>query len=389
MTKKLLNALFVGAVVLVLLASLARTLLFPEKINEYENRYAQQAPAFTLSGVLDGSFQEDMDGALSDQAFLSTTCKRLYNALRSSFRSALLAPILEETSYFYVTLSPQVSLFAGEYLVYPAYRLSDVEEALAASADSHNRMMAAHPDTDFFFYYIEKDVDVDFETGETLGAYEALREQLELPAGHISCLPISNFNAYRESFYRTDHHWNCVGSYAGYLDLVKLLGIAEVPLTPAEIVAVGEFSGSKAAQAGGSWSEEFTAYRFDFPAMTVTVNGQAAEDYGAQDTFFEGTASILLTYGNFYGGDAGEVILDTGTRGRGNLLVIGESHDNAVLKLLASHYDRTFAVDLRNYEHYMGGPFELGAYLEEHGIDTVLFLGSIGFYTSETFRVEG
>lgn len=389
MTKKLLNALFVGAVLLVLLAGLVRTLLFPEEINEYENRYAEQAPALTLSGFADGSFQQAMDDALSDQVFLSSTCKRLYNTLRSSFRTALLSLISAESSYFYVTLNPQVSLFAGDYLVYPAYQRSDVEASLTATADSHNRMMAAHPDTDFFFYYIKKDVDVDFETGETLGAFELLCDTLKAPAGHLGCLTVSNFNTYREKFFRTDHHWNYAGSYEGYLGLTELLGITEAPLAPVETVTVGEFSGSKAAQAGGSWSEEFIAYRFEFPSMTVTINGQTAEDYGAQDAFFHGSAGIALTYGNFYGGDAGEVILDTGTHGRGNLLILGESHDNAVLKLLASHYDQTFAVDLRNYEHYMGSPFALSSYLEEHSIDTVLFLGSIGFYTSETFRVEG
>ena len=389
MTKKLLHALFVGAVLLVLLAGLAKTLFFPEEINEYENRYAQQVASPTLSGFLDGSFQTSMDEALSDQVPLSTTCKRLYNSLRSAFRSALLAPVLEQTSYFYVTLTDQVSLFGGDHLVYPTYKLDDLTEALSATADSHNRMAAAHPDTDFYFYYIEKDVDVNFETGEQLLAYEYLRDHLSVPADRIARFPVPNFNTYRESFYRTDHHWNHAGSYRGYLGLLELLGVTEPALEPMDTVTVGEFSGSKASQAAGNYTESFAAHRFDFPAMTVTVNGKGTEDYGNQAAFFDGSADLPLSYGNFYGGDAGEVIFDTGTEGRGNLLVIGESHDNAILKLLASHYDRTHAIDLRNYEHYMGGTFDLDTYLEQNGIDTVLFIGSVGFYTSETFRLEG
>lgn len=389
MTKKLLNALFVGAVLLVLLAGLAKTLFFPEEINEYENRYAEQVEPPTLSTVLDGSFQESMDGALSDQVPFSTTCKRLYNSLRSAFRNALLSPILEQTSYFYVTLTDKIQLFGGDYLVYPTYKLEDLKEALSATADSHNRMAAAHPDTEFYFYYIEKDVDMNFETGEPILAYEYLRECLSVPADHIGSFPVPNFNTYREFFYRTDHHWNHAGSYAGYLDLVELLGISEPALEPADTVTVGNFSGSKAAQAGVSNAEPFAAHRFDFPAMTVTVNGQRAEDYGDQASFFNGSAAASLSYGHFYGGDSGEVILDTGTTGRGNLLVIGESHDNAILKLLASHYDRTHSIDLRNYEHDIGAPFDLNTYLEQHGIDAVLFIGSVGFYTSETFRLEG
>ena len=388
MTKKLLGIAFVGAILLFLLAGLGKTLFFPEAVNDYENRYAEQVEPFTLSGFLSGSFQQSMDGALADQTLFSTTCKRLYNGLRSAFRSTLLTPVLERNSYVYVALTDSVSLFAGDYLVYPAYTLDNIRDSLSATAESHNRMMAAHPDVDFCFYYIEKDVDVDFVTGRQLGASDYLRERLEGANGRFAAFSVPGFSVYRERFYRTDHHWNYAGSYQGYLELLALLGVGEAPLEPAETVTVAEFSGSKAAQAAVTDTEPFTAYRFDFPAMTVTVNGESAADYGRQAEYLNGSATPV-TYGNFYGGDAGEVILDTGTSGRGDLLVIGESHDNAVLKLLASHYDRTYAIDLRNYAHYMGREFELDTYLEQHGIDTVLFLGSVGFYTSETFRLEG
>ena len=388
MAKKLLNALFVGAVLLVLLAGLAKTLFFPEEINEYENRYAEQVDPPTLSAFLDGSFQESMDGALSDQVPFSTTCKRLYNDLRSSFRISLLIPILDHTSYFYVALTEKVSLFAGEYLVYPTYNLDGVKADLSAAAESHNRMFAAHPDTDFYFYYIEKDTDVNFETGEQIGAVDYLQEQLALPADHFGRFSVPNFSVYRKNFYRTDHHWNYAGSYAGYLDLLELLGVGEPALEPTETVTLCDFSGSKASQAAGNYSEPFVAYRFAFPAMDITVNGESAADYGRQAIYLDEFPDSI-SYGRFYGYDDGEVIFDTGTTGRGNLLVIGESHDNAILKLLASHYDRTHAIDLRNYAHYMGSDFDLDKYLEQHGIDTVLFIGSIGFYTSETFRLEG
>ena len=70
--------------------------------------------------------------------------------------------------------------------------------------------------------------------------------------------------------------------------------------------------------------------------------------------------------------DNGETVFSTGTQGRGSLLVLGESFDNAILKLLASHYDTLYSVDLRYYEHSMGHPFDLSAYTKEHGISSVL-----------------
>ena len=139
--------------------------------------------------------------------------------------------------------------------------------------------------------------------------------------------------------------------------------------------------GSKAAACGADQlGEAMTVFRFGFPAMTVTLDGQPAADYGNQGG--------PLSYSTIYGGDNGEVILDAGASGP-NLLILGESYDNAVLKLLASHYDTLYSVDLRYYAHTMGEPFDLSAYVQEHQITKVLLMGNIDFYIQDAFNLEG
>ena len=68
--------------------------------------------------------------------------------------------------------------------------------------------------------------------------------------------------------------------------------------------------------------------------------------------------------------------------------MLGESYDNAILKLMASHFDRVYSVDLRSYEQDMGKPFRLAEYLREHEITKVLWIGSTTFFTSDDFMVE-
>ena len=119
--------------------------------------------------------------------------------------------------------------------------------------------------------------------------------------------------------------------------------------------------------------------------MTVTRNGEPAGDYGRQDA---APGELALSYGAFYGGDDGEIIFDTGRTDRGNLLVIGESYDNAILKLLASHFDRTYSVDLRYYRNYMGSDFSLGDYLRRNNITKVLLIGNVDYYISPDFALE-
>lgn len=388
MFKKILNILFVVAIIGALLAGFAKTLLFPHDINTYENRYAEKIAPVSAESFLDGSFQNSMDAALSDQVPFAQYCKKFYNVSRSLLQEKLLVPLAQSAPDRYINFF-QIRMFGGTHLTYHTNTLAAKAESLAATADSHNALFAAYPDTDFYLYYIENDTDINFETGEKVLAFEYLRDRIQLPEDHVGHFPVDDFETFSQYFYRTDHHWNYAGSYAAYCDILSLLGVSEPALEPVKTATVGSITGSKANESGAdTFSEPFIAYQFAFPAMSITINGSAAADYGNQNAFFEGSAGVL-SYGNFYGGDSGEIMFDTGTTDRGSILLIGESHDNAILKLLASHFDRTYSIDLRNYTHFMGREFVLGEYLEQHNIDKVLFIGSNGFYASETFRLEG
>lgn len=388
MAKKLLNTLFITGILLVLLAGLVRTVCFPKQINTYENRYANQVESFSPGAYLDGSFQDSVDKALSDQVLFSSYCKKLYRLGMSGLQKALVLPIAAAHPNRYINL-PSSQLFNGTHLTFYTRTLSAMTENLSTTADNYNHLFAALPDVDFYLYFIEKDTDINLATGEKVMAYEYFRDQLDLPDDRIARLKVDSFEDFSRWFYRTDHHWNYVGSYEGYQQVLALLGVEEEPLVPVETVTLSQsFSGSKATSDGSAaFSEPFTAYRFDYPPMSVTVNGYPG-DYGNQDAFFRGEMS-RPTYGSFYGGDMGEVIFDTGSEGRGNLLVIGESYDNAILKLLASHFDRTCSVDLRYYKNYMGKDFSLSDYVAKHGIDKVLIIGNIDCFLIPEFRMEG
>ena len=81
--------------------------------------------------------------------------------------------------------------------------------------------------------------------------------------------------------------------------------------------------------------------------MEIQVD-RVESDYGMQDELLRGELG-WVSYGGVYGGDNGEVIFDTGKDGD-NILIFGNSYDNAILKLLASHFSKTYSIDLRNYE---------------------------------------
>ena len=391
MLKKLSKIAFIAVILLILLAGLAQSLFFPNDILMYENRYAEKMPTFSLSTFLDGSYQDQVDAALSDQVHLSSLCKEIYNVSHSVLKESLLIPVAQLDPNRYIAFSGML-MFGGTHLAYYPRGLDAAAKNLEAFASCYNSIFASHPDTDFYIYFIEKDTEISFDSSKKTGTYEYLRDRVDLPDQQMDKFSIDDFEQYSNYFYRTDHHWNYAGSYAGYLEVRELLGISEPALLPLETAtADSAFSGSKAIASGATTlSEPLIAHRFDFPAMTITVNGAPAADYGGQSAFFAAGANQGdYGYGSFYGGDMGEIIFDTGTTDRGSILVIGESFDNAILKLLASHFDQTYSIDLRYYQAYMGSPFDLNSYLAEHSIDQVLLIGNIDFFVSADFRLEG
>lgn len=381
-----LNAAMILGVVLFLLLGLARAILRPKTVNDYENRNAYQLPAFTLSGWLDGSFQEKVEEALGDQAPFSVTMKKRYNSMENAIKHrafTLVCAAKPDQTVIYENFR----IYGGRHIAYAPETMAQTLPLLQARTQELSQVIAAHPETEFSIYYIERDMDVSFETGEKIGVFEYLTEHLPLPPERMDCFEINTLSDYQSRFYCTDHHWNWEGSYLGYREVAKLLGIEE-PLTPTAgpVLLSQSFSGSKVQLLGsdGLFVEPFYAYPFSVPDMAVTINGEPGT-YGQQEEFFAGTASYL-TYATFYGSDFGEVIFDTG-EGE-NLLILGESYDNAIVGLLASHFGRTHSVDLRHYAAAMGEPFHLAQYLEENDIDRVLLIGCNRFFTQEDFALE-
>ncbi len=377
------NALFLGLVWLIMAAGLCRTALFPKEICTEENRYANRLTRPTPTSYFDGSFQSGVEAALSDQAIGSGPARSGCNLVSSGINEALLSGLYEANPNRYIGLGGGLSSFGG-YLVYDTRELKKMAPGLDRGAAEINAFVSANPEVPVYVYYIEKDTDINFETGEKPGLYGYLRDRLAVPPTHIAAFGIDSFEDYAGRFFRTDHHWDYRGSYQGYKEVLELLD-GGMPLEPVGEITLDEpFSGSKAVESGGKGvrTEDFTAYRFEYPPMSVSVNGAPVGDYGAQEAWIRGEAAEGLSYGSFYGGDFGEVTFDTDSGGE-NLLVLGESHDNAIIKLLAANFGRTFSVDLRYYEVQTGKKFNLGEYVKANGIDKVLFIGSIGFYTSE------
>lgn len=390
MKHKIINILFIGFIILVLCMGLVRTLFFPREINYYENRYADKLLPFTMSTAADGTFQDSVEKALADQIFMAHSMKKSYNQINSSFLQKMIELIkTDENGGRYIKLGDK-NIFGENYIVYNYGMFENVKEALDERISSYNEVFKKYPQTDFYVYYVEKDTDINFETNEKLGAFEYIKDNLDIQKEKVERFKIDNFEEFKSYFYRTDHHWKAQGSYKGYREVLKLIASSEKNIIPKDEATLPQpFSGSKAqGSSGESFEESFMVYRYDFPKMDIKINGIMAEDYGEQENYKRGGQESSV-YSAFYGDDMGEIIFSTGNENKDDILIIGESFDNAILKLIASHFNRTYSIDLRYYEAYMGKEFKFSEYLKEHNINKVLLIGNIDYFVDKNFVPEG
>ena len=385
---KLINRAFIVLTALIFLAGLVRTVCFPKEMIWGEKRYANKIAEPTVSGYWDGSFQKSVSDALNDQVQLSMLAKKWYNRATVELSDPL-TKSLSASRNAYVGF--RGGWFYGDRILYVPYNMSKVTGVLDQHTIQYNRMFHTYPELDFYVYYIEKDTDIDFITGEKIGVYDRLAAQLDLPETHIAHFAVDDLDTFEKYFYKTDHHWNYLGSYRGYTEVLSLIS-SDAPLAPAEEVHTPYcFSGSKAAAVGakGVYSDPLSVYRFDYPEMSMTCDGgKELIDYGSIDMLLSGTLADP-DYGAIYGWDGGELVFDTNRPDRENLLVIGDSFDNAILKLLASHFYQTYSIDLRYYKTSLGKDFNFAEYVSEHKIDKVLLIGNVDFFYASEFEIGG
>lgn len=386
--KSLVDCIFILFIFIFMIGGLIKTIFGFNNINYYENRVAYKLPKFNITDIVNKSFQDNVELSFSDQMPLSITMKKVYN-FSQNFITNLSSDIIFKNNCEnkYIKLGESIITYGCEKnLVYYESFVSQSKSAYDDRISNINEVLD-NIDVDTYIYYIEKDTDINFSTNQKNDIYEYLKSNIN--SENVYRYEINSFDDFKERFYKTDHHWNYKGSYLSYVQLVNIL-TNDTPLPYSDEVCLNDnFTGSKASFGGAShlYKESFCAYKFKFPNYEIYVNGDKSE-YGNQEYCFE-HPNENMSYGLFYGADSGEIIFkNKDNNSDENILIIGESYDNALLKLLASHFNNTYSIDLRNYERENDKKFDLLNYIDVNDIDKILLIGNRDYFLLKTFDME-
>ena len=357
-------------------------LIGQKDISEEENRLLAKLEIFQMKEFIHSKFQTNLENAISDQILFSSQIKTNILSVRKEMIGLMDRIILgirnnKDGRYYVAVGEDTYTMNQDDYLLNKTGKYIYNEKAV----EYFNQIEGAQK----YLYFIESDCSQIYNDGiKENWIYEDIIKKIEVE--NADKLDVDTYEKYKEYFYKTDHHWKYKGSYQGYRDIIDLLGVQDKKvLVVEEKVYDTYFLGSKARDAAEyDTKEKFTVYQYNNEKPKTTyINGEL-KPYGDVEGYDNGKyESELLTnhYANYYGTDYAEVIYDYDKPEKENLLIISNSYSNAINEIIASHFNKTYIVDLRLYEE-----FNPNEYIKQNKIDKVLILGDIRLFGDTYFK---
>ena len=295
--------------------------------------------------------------------------------------------VSEETETVYQLVSSKHKLYdlAGTGWLIEPWKIYFVPDAAITQAESFNKVTGAFKKLDTYVYLVDSSRSMNMDDMKADSAlWSLIREHYpQSTVGHLKPESVEDYCKY---FYKTDHHWNYRGSYEGYKAIIRMmLGENEPLLEPAETVEFNvTFNGSyNKLLKRKNCDEQFTVYRFEYPSMTVRINGKVKKSYGMQESYFAGRINrqaFTNHYEGFYGGDEGLLELCTDDNSKENVIVFGNSFSNSIAMLIASHFNHSYFIDMRHYKDDMGQKLDLTASIKKWKISKIVLMGDPYFF---------
>lgn len=388
--KQKTNSLLIVSFFLIIVFGNLALIRTPKETSTIENRTLNKFEQFTISNFINGSYQNNLENAFTDQFIGSGSIKVLMNKYLNIVSNTKLKYAFCENEYLSLGYDNYMYNCHNSIVKKPVALSEELKKEILNKINSFNYL---NEYTEMYYYYIPTSETYDFKTNNPTIDVDKLFAENMIGDYHYSSLQINSFDDYANNFYKTDHHWNHIGSYNGYLDIMKMLNVDET-IKPTEEVVFDDiqFYGSSGRKIRmDEYKDTFTVYKFDFPELSTTIDGIANQKYGYQEEYYNNdynkTDPYINHYGMFYGDDYGEIKYTNDNQDE-NILIISNSFSNAVNNLIASHFNNTYVIDLRYYEKVKGFKFDIKQYIKDNDIDKTLILMNYYYLESELNDME-
>jgi len=333
-----------------------------------QNRTKALFPNFNLENFFNKDYQAQIEEALIDRVIFNDEL----NSVKSRLDTFLVQKINRDKLGYKVAVKDYFFYNNEDYLVHKASPII-LPESSYLNAESYNNIDCENK----YLYYIDDSDNVNFDNNANYNYDDIVKLYNTFKTQHFK---INNYEEYKKYFYKTDYHWNDIGSYKGYteiMDLIKSEDHDEIRIPTRRIKWDDNFQGNIAKSRQYFYiTEDFYYQKFNLPKHRIF--------FGEREVSRIGTWRYEDDYAAIYDWARSEVIYDYNNPEEDNLLIISNCYATAVAELVASHYNKTYFVDPRLY-----GDFYANDYIKKNNINNVLVIGTVSFFNFEDIRLEG
>lgn len=192
---------------------------------------------------------------------------------------------------------------------------------------------------------------------------------------HIGEFLVNNREDYLKYFYKTDHHYNMYGAYEAYKIIMDMFGETAKPaaIVDENITYYGSIAKSSYSK---KIKDSFYTLSVDLGNYDVLVNDKKEPRYKPKK-ILNSNMDFYDYYVSYFNGLFGKVEYDFHNEDKDNLLILEDSYGWQIDDLIASHFNKTYVIDVRNYE-YKNGKLNIKNFMKENNISKVLFLYEAG-----------
>lgn len=353
-----LSALVTAALVLVF--GIITVLRPDQAFSPGENRNLKGRPAFSVQNLADGSFFKGLSDRFSDQ-FL----------MRDQWIS------LKTKEDLLVGRRESHGVYIGHHSWLFAEPETPDEDSLKKIADAVSSYASAHSGVPVRMLLVPCACTV---MPQELPASAPVRDQATdiarfrqmLSSSPVAFLDptevLKQYNS-RQLYYKTDHHWTCLGSKTVFEAASAALGI-ESPVTDYDAYALSDsFLGTLGSQSGCyGVRDPIVIY---VPKTDVRYYVQIPDEHITQTSiYFSKKLEEKDQYQVFLGGNHSLVDIRTTADTGKSLLLFKDSYANSFVQYLIPYYDKIIMIDPR---YYYGSVSQT---VTREGITDILFLYS-------------
>ncbi len=313
----------------------------PKTYSENENRYLQADATPTWDTILDGSWQEKITEYMSDQMPLRDAWTALQSKSQQCIGKTEVAGVFIGKNNYYFEKVTDADLSHSRLLA----NIQAIEALINAMPQSEMYFMPAPTAGNiceeylpaYAPYYAEDTrINLAFQVLKMNGCHNIdLRD--DFAARHA---------AGQQLYYRTDHHWTTEGAFAAYQMFAAAAGITPITEEAADLQIISEsFRGtldSKVLDSAGP--TDAVTVPFSLPDVKVTADGKSIS------VLEMGKLHEKDQYQVFFGGNHGQVTIETGAGTGRSLLMFKDSYANCFVPFLLTHYDTITMIDLRYHD---------------------------------------